>query len=90
MFSANSRYANLGTYSVALAGGATVVATILPLPASRPPIGFYRRLASDRLDLLAYRYLTDATASWKICESNNAMVPDALAARSLIGIPANQ
>jgi hypothetical protein len=90
MFSANSRYANLGTYAVTLPGGATAVATVLPLPASRPPIGYYRRMGSDRLDLLAYQYLTDATAFWKICESNDAMVPDALAARSLIGIPASQ
>jgi hypothetical protein len=89
VFAANSRYANLGTSTVTLPDGGQVVATILPLPATRPPIGFSRRQGSDRLDLLAYKYLADATAFWKICESNHAMVPDALAARSLIGIPAN-
>jgi hypothetical protein len=47
----------------------------------------HRRIAGDRLDLLAARYLTDPTVFWKICDSNNAPAPDALVARDLIGIP---
>jgi hypothetical protein len=43
---------------------------------------------TDRLDLLAYQYLDDATAFWLICDANNAMVAGTLAARPLIAIPA--
>ena len=39
------------------------------------------------LDLLAARYLKDPTFFWRICDSNNAPSPDALAASDLIGIP---
>ncbi len=50
-------------------------------------LGYQQSTGTDRLDLLAFRYLTDATAFWRICDANNAMVPAALAARALIAIP---
>jgi len=37
--------------------------------------------------LIAFRFLADPTAFWYLCDANNAMVPDALAAHKLIGIP---
>ena len=36
----------------------------------------------------AYRYLADATAFWRLGDTNNAMLPEALGARDLVGIPA--
>ena len=45
-------------------------------------------MVGDRLDLLAFQYLDDATAFWRICDANNAMVAGTLAARPLIAIPA--
>jgi hypothetical protein len=44
-------------------------------------------VAGDRLDLLAARYLNDATWFWKLCDTNNSVSPDALNARPLVGIP---
>lgn len=87
MFAPNSRYAGLTTYTVTMPDGSTVVATRLPLPNPLALAGYHRRVAGDRLDLLAARYLKDPTFFWRICDSNNAPVPDALNARDLIGIP---
>jgi len=72
---------------VSLPDGRTVLATPLPPPVPAPARGYHRRTGTDRLDLLAFRYLGDATAFWRICDANNAMVPAALAARALIVIP---
>jgi hypothetical protein len=87
MFAPNSRYAGLATYNVTLPDGRTVTATRLALPRPLALAGYHRRVAGDRLDLLAPRYLRDPTFFWRICDSNNAPAPDALNARDLVGIP---
>jgi hypothetical protein len=87
MFFPGSRYETTGTYSVTFPDGKTVRVTKLPLPQSRSILGYHRRLEGQRLDLIANRYLKDPTAFWKLCDANNAVVPDALATRDLIGIP---
>jgi len=87
MFDPNSRYAVLTTCMVPMPGGTTVTATRLPLPNPLALAGYHRRVVGDRLDLLAARYLQDPTFFWRICDSNNTPVPDALGARDLIGIP---
>ena len=87
MFFPGSRYANAGIIKVTRADGTVVAVTKLPLPVQSPLQGFHRRLDGQRLDLIASHYFKDATAFWQLCDANNAMVPDALAAHSLIGIP---
>lgn len=82
-----SRYANTGKYSATLPDGRIVRALKLPLPAPRPLLGYHQRLEGHRLDLIANRYLKKPTAFWQLCDANDAVVPDALAARDLIGIP---
>jgi hypothetical protein len=52
-----------------------------------PLAGFHPRKSGERLDLIAARYLSDPTWFWRLCDANNAPVPDALAARPLVGIP---
>jgi len=59
----------------------------LPLPGPALVQGYYRRSNGQRLDLIANAFLKDATAFWRLCDANNAVVPDSLAARDLIGIP---
>jgi hypothetical protein len=88
MFSPNSRYYRLATYTVTQADGTVVTVARSALPNPLMPAGFHRRVAGDRLDLLAARYLKDPTVFWKLCDSNNAPAPDALAAADLVGIPA--
>jgi hypothetical protein len=64
-----------------------VQAVKLPSPGIQAVLGYYRRSAGNRLDQIAGRFLNDATQFWHICDANGAVVPDALAARDLIGIP---
>jgi len=87
MFFPGSRYQSAGLYSVTLPNGKTVRVTKLPLPTPKPLLGYHQRLDGQRLDLIANRYLKDPTAFWQLCDANNAMLPDALAARNLVGIP---
>jgi hypothetical protein len=87
MFSANSRYAKQALYTATTSDGRHVQAVTLPLPRPVALSGFYVRPVGERLDLVAARFLGDPTGFWKLCDANNAPVPDALAARPQIGIP---
>ncbi|HEX7681514.1 MAG TPA: LysM domain-containing protein, partial [Thermoanaerobaculia bacterium] len=87
MFTPNSRYAKEGTYTVTRPDGTRVTATRLPLPTTPRVIGDHKKLDGQRLDLIAAHYLADATAFWRLCDANNSVVPDALAAHSAISIP---
>jgi hypothetical protein len=82
-----SRYQASGTCTVTRPDGTTLTALRLPLPGAAPVRGYYRQRDAHRLDLAANAFLHDATAFWRLCDANNAVVPDALAARDLIGIP---
>ena len=87
MFFPGSRYAKTGTYTVQQPDGILLTVAKLPLPVQVPLLGFHQRLEGQRLDLIASHYLQDATTFWQLCDANNAVVPDALAARDLVGIP---
>ena len=88
MFATDSRYVNLGTYSVTLKDGRTVTATRLwQSPASMGLAGYYTRAQGDRLDLIAARYLQDPTLFWQLCDANSCPSAGALESRPLIGIP---
>lgn len=87
MFFRGSRYGKMATYTVTAPNGREVTAVRLPLPTSAPLAGFHRRLIDQRLDHIAAHYLADATAFWRLCDANDAVVPDALAAHDLVGIP---
>jgi hypothetical protein len=82
-----SRYQKTGTFNVTRPDGTMIQAVRLPLPG--PPLvrGYYRRLDGQRLDVIANAFLSDATAFWRLCDANNAVVPDSLGARDLTGIP---
>ena len=87
MFFPGSRYSTIATYQVTRPDGSLVQAVKSPLPGSPLVLGFHRRLAGQRLDLIAAHYLNDATAFWRLCDANNAMVPDTLNATGLVGVP---
>lgn len=89
MFLPNSRYYSQPIDIRTLADGRTVSLVRAPLPG--PPVvkGYHRRQNGQRLDLIANKYLADATATWWLCDANNAVVPDALAAHDLVGVPFN-
>ena len=87
MFFPGSRYAQLQPYQVTLPNGTVVQATRLPAPGLAAVLGYYRRASGDRLDQISGRFLADATRFWHICDANDAVVPDALAAAPLVGVP---
>ncbi|KQY23013.1 hypothetical protein ASD16_10490 [Cellulomonas sp. Root485] len=85
-----SRYADSGTYEVTLPDGTVVTVLRVPAPTSAPVVGWHRRSSDERLDLVAHRFLHDATAGWRLCDANGVIAPDALAARDLIAIPGGE
>jgi hypothetical protein len=87
VFFPGSRYTNLSTYQVVKSDGTIVTVTRLPLPAQPPILGLHPRQNGQRLDLIAYHFLNDATTFWRLCDANNSMMPDALGVHSLIAIP---
>jgi hypothetical protein len=89
MFAPNSRYANQPTDVRTLADRRIVTLVRPPLPGLAVVKGWYRKQNGQRLDLIAASFLADPTASWQLCDANNAVVPDALASQDLIGIPLN-
>jgi len=87
MFFPGSRYLGLTPYTVKLPNGTVVQAIRLPTPGLPAVLGYYRRAQSERLDQIAARFLADATMFWHVCDANDAMVPDALVAQDLVGVP---
>lgn len=83
-----SRYSNSSTYSVQRPDGTLISALQIPLPGPAAIQGYYQRTGGQRLDGIANAFLKNATAFWRLCDANNSVVPDALGARALIGIPA--
>jgi hypothetical protein len=89
MFTANSRYHAQPVDTRTLADGRVVSLVRPPLPGAAVVKGYHRRRNGQRLDLIANNYLADATATWWLCDANNAVVPDALADHDLVGVPFN-
>jgi hypothetical protein len=87
MFFPGSRYQNTGNYKVTRVDGTQAAVAKLPLPKRSPLLGFHLRKEGQRLDLIAAKYISDATQFWSLCDANNSVVPDALVASDLVGIP---
>jgi hypothetical protein len=87
MFTAESRYRNAVTTVLTRADGTQVAVVVPPLPTRPPLVGYHARHDGERLDLVAARHLSDPAGFWRLCDADNAMVPDALGARRLVGIP---
>ncbi|HEX9619213.1 MAG TPA: hypothetical protein VF989_03695 [Polyangiaceae bacterium] len=62
------------------------------LPTPEPPrevsVGIHLKKQRENLDQLAAAYLQDPHAYWRFLELNDAVVPDALAEREQIDVPA--
>jgi hypothetical protein len=87
VFFPGSRYLLLTRYQFKRADGSVVQVTRLPAPGMQAVLGYYRRKGGDRLDQISGRFLSDATKFWHVCDANGTVVPDALAAHDLIGVP---
>jgi hypothetical protein len=89
VFDPKSRYVKYAeTYHAIDRKGRQVLALT---PAVVPPqreIGEHLKKDHQRLDHLANFYLGDPCGFWRIAEINDALVPDALAERATVKIPA--
>jgi hypothetical protein len=87
MFDPNSRYLGVASYTAVDRRGRMV--TVIPAP-DKPDqalLGMHRRIEGQRLDHLAFHYLSDPAGYWRICELSDVMLPDALAEARDIPIP---
>jgi hypothetical protein len=89
VFDPKSRYveAELVPYETVDAQGRTVLALPVPDAPVQALAGEHIKKQGQRLDHLAHAYLGDANGFWRICEINDAMVPDALAEAETVKIP---
>jgi hypothetical protein len=87
VFDPDSRYVSAPTYTVTDHRGRTVEVVAVPDHPSAALLGVHLRHQGERLDHLAYRYLSDAATWWRIAELNEAMLADALAEVLEIRIP---
>lgn len=87
MFTPESRYAGLEDTVLDVTGpdGTTRAVTyrrrrFLPPVDAGATMAVHRVVAGDRLDLLAFTYLGDATAFWRLCDANPVLRPAELLA----------
>jgi hypothetical protein len=90
LFDSKSRYAKprLVPYVARDARGRDVIALPVPEAPVQASVGEHVLKEGQRLDHLASAYLGDPHGYWRICELNDAMLPDALAERETVKIPA--
>lgn len=88
VFSKTSRYArHAAAYLTTTAAGKETTAVAPAHPPAETILGDHLMNDYQRLDHLANFYLDDPTAYWRLAEANDAIVPDALLARTFIMIP---
>ena len=87
MFSDKSRYKSATTYQVTDLRGRTVNVVATPDKPTAGLLGYHRLIQGQRMDHLAYKYLKDANASWKIAEMNEVMLAETLSEQAQISIP---
>jgi hypothetical protein len=85
---AKSRYVkNALLYEVTDRRGRKVAALTVADRPVQTLLGDHLRKEGQRLDHLANFYLQDSNGFWRICELNDAMLPDALAEVDIVKIP---
>lgn len=87
MFDPQSRYAKVMPYQVRDRRGRTVSVVPVPAPPNETLLGYHVLRQGQRLDHLAAKYLDDPAGFWRICELNDAMLPEALSEVRELGIP---
>ena len=90
LFDRLSRYVKppLATYPVIDVRGRQVSALPIPEPPQQTSAGIHVRKQGETLDQLAFAFLADAHAYWRIAEVNGAVLADALAEVEQLNIPA--
>jgi hypothetical protein len=87
MFTDKSRYAKVDTYVVPGPEGTDASVVAVPPALNEPLLGIHLRKDGQRPDHLAFRYLNDAAGFWRLCERNDAVLPEALSEAREIEVP---
>ncbi len=87
MFDSKSRYKDLPLSYRQDSRGRTVAVVSAPASPQQNLRGYHLLKQGQRLDHLANAYLQNPTGFWRICEINDAMLPEALTERAEIAIP---
>jgi hypothetical protein len=88
LFDEKSRYVkNASIYEATDRRGRYVAALTVADRPVQTLLGEHLRKEGQRLDHLANFYLQDPNGFWRICELNDAMLPDALAEVDILKIP---
>jgi hypothetical protein len=87
MFDPDSRYASAATYAVKDHRGRTVSVVAAPAPPAQALAGYHILKEGQRLDHLAFKYLDDGDAFWRIAEQNDAMQAEWLTEAREVAIP---
>lgn len=88
IFDQKSRYLkNVSIYEATDRRGRTVAALTVGDRPVQTLLGEHRLKEGQRLDHLANFYLQDPNGFWRICELNEAMLPDALDEVDIVKIP---
>lgn len=74
-------------YEVTDHRGRTVKVVSVPAAPRLSLKGYHLLKQGQRTDHLSYLYLNDPAGFWRIAETNDAMLPEALSERSEIAIP---
>ena len=87
MFDPDSRYFQVTTYSMKDHRGRTVTVVVsAPVPV-QALAGYHILKEGQRLDHLAFKYLDDGDAFWRIAEMNDAMQAEWLTEAREVAIP---
>jgi hypothetical protein len=87
MFDAYSRYLHVPTYTVMDHRGRMVCVVQTPLNPQEGLLGIHVLRQGERLDHLAFKYLSNPAGYWRIAERNEAMLPEQLTEQREIEIP---
>jgi hypothetical protein len=90
MFDNSSRYSKLVPYLVLDRRGRVVAVVAAHESAHSPILGYHKRKQGQRLDHLAARYLDDPVGYWRICDANDAMLPEAFSEARELAIPTKE
>jgi hypothetical protein len=80
-FAPTSRYYGIAISHLVQTDGRTIAYVqrrFLPQPESFTVVQVVNVVAGDRLDNIAARHLGDPEQSWRLCDANGAMQPEAL------------
>lgn len=82
MFFKGSRYANVAEAEITETNGRVIRYKRIRFIPETPAIQQHTVVQGERLDVIAHQYYRDPELFWRICDANNAMLPDGLVAEA--------